>query len=362
MCIENGDKKFHKSVCKDLIKKLESYAIKNCKKIGSRAVDPGNALDKDFNVYLVKFINNWGKAFGSIDGNKSQFSIVFENLTKANVDFEAKQDDYSLQEAIIPAASSSNSNISGLEAQVEEVILFATQMDPAMWRERETVQIVCNQVKECTNKINHQLDLSESNPNMDLTGLLNLNMKLGNLRECIALAIKGDPNAIKRMAQIGNPGANGILLLKLVNEEYKGPNQPKPQDRKQNQDYVKSKLESLTQYHDELTKKKTQLMEKVKKIETAMREKGQKIPVAGPNLKFGFDVCRISLNPKKSQQRNGSNVKPNVGPANPHVAPAYYVSLHHERILRPKSSQNYHKTMSQTSGSEFITISCNNFL
>ena len=101
-----------------------------------------------------------------------------------------------------------------IEAQAQNIFTFTTQFDVNMWAvEKEIVRQVYDQIKSLRSDLTNVISDSADQPEVDLTNLLNLNTKLGDLQDLIAKASKGDRAAAGRIPLVADPNAAAGAVL-----------------------------------------------------------------------------------------------------------------------------------------------------
>lgn len=178
--------------------------MKGCKKMGGTAIRHKNEYEIYFHTYLAKFIKEWSDSTGA-----SAFVSLFENLKAANINFNVEITDYT---NISQAGQDENKSIESVEAKAQEIISFAGQIEPNMWKDKEMASQVYKQVTGLYKIMEREIQRSEQNPDMDLTKLLDLNMKLSALREHISKAAKGDMSSAMKIPQLCNSKGNRTLV------------------------------------------------------------------------------------------------------------------------------------------------------
>lgn len=208
MCLVKSDSKFHDEVAKTLLKKLETLALNGCKKINEHPIPYDDEYEIYFYIYLAKFIKEWGERISSSEGVLSPFTGALKNLKDANVDFNVDMQSYA-NVADERASLDRQKDSRSIEAQAQDVFGFIKQIDSNMWTDKDVASQVYKQVDGLYRRVEKELQKSDQDPNMDLTNLLDLSMKLSSLKELIPKAVKGHRASALKIAQFNNTGEKG---------------------------------------------------------------------------------------------------------------------------------------------------------
>ena len=177
-----------------------------------------------FYVGLLSCIKSWAEVYTFIDGSESEFSNVYQKLSKLGVSFP-QQADY---EAPPPQPSAAPYRAPGgqhkpakhgqrqpvkekrmvaPEVRAEEIVLSAVQMPPEMWaQDKDTAQYICQEIKSLLPLLNQAMDAKLS-AGGDVGNILELNEKLVQLHPLISRAAQGDSAAAITISTFsgGNP-------------------------------------------------------------------------------------------------------------------------------------------------------------
>lgn len=204
MCISKSEVTFNKVVGKDLLKRLEEIAFKGCKKVNGPLIRHKNEYEILFHTYLAKFAKNWAETVGT-----PEFTTLFGNLKAGKVDFNVEINDYDApMQAAFDNIPKDFVSVEELDKQAQEIFSFVGQFDSSAWTDKELVLQVYKQVSGLHETVERETEASEQNPNMDLTKLLDLSMRLLALKKELSKTGKGDMNAAAKIPQLCNPKAN----------------------------------------------------------------------------------------------------------------------------------------------------------
>jgi len=282
-------------VGQSLLPKLVAQASKECKKVNQRQKQRNNQYEAYFYVLLSKFIKSWGEILTFIDGTKSVFYSSFERLKKENIDFEVQVPSHEQAQRSGRPRQNKRMTVEELEPLVQDLFDFVIQLDPSVWtKDKEIASSVCSQLTDLQEKVNATLEQSEQNPDMDLTNLLNMNIKLAKLQELTSKALKGDVSSAVEIAQCNNPKENppDVPVKEAANP-------PMPQDQP---DYINHKIEELQKENAQLVTGNSNLQAKVTALEAVLNGKPAPLLNAPKNreLDFALSTGQVTLAPQRN--------------------------------------------------------------